>query len=258
MNGVHDLGGMLGFGPVIVEPNEPVFHANWERRVFALSLSSPFFSNLDAARHTIERMPPAEYLGSSYYEHWLHGLELGLIENGTLTREEIEEVQRNPREPGRRAAAAGPTAPTGADVTERVRKARFRVGDSVVARNLNPPGHTRLPRYVRGHRGIIRHDRGVFTFPDSNAHGRGRRPQHCYCVEFSARELWGADRPAAELVFIDLWDDYLDAAGSAPAKRAAKVKRAGRGTAPARAKGAPIQQPRRVARKLVKQTRKPR
>src|SRR5437870_9184452 len=122
MDGVHDLGGMDGFGPIVPETNEPVFHHDWERRVFGLATSSPFFSNLDAARHAIERMPPPEYLSTSYYEHWLNGLERGLIESGALNREEIEEALRNPREPQRPQTAPNRIAPADATATERQRK----------------------------------------------------------------------------------------------------------------------------------------
>jgi nitrile hydratase beta subunit len=258
MNGVHDLGGMDGFGPIVPEANEPVFHHDWERRIFGVALSSPFFQNLDAGRHAIERMPPAEYLASSYYAHWLSGLERGLIESGTITRQEIEEALRNPREPQRPQAAPNRVAPPEVPAVERPRKARFRVGDSVIARNLNPPGHTRLPRYVRGHRGTVHHDWGVFTYPDTNAHGLGRKPQHCYGVEFSARELWGADHPAAERIFIDLWEDYLDIDRNAAAKRPTKIKRTeGRiKTVSPRARKAASVRTRPTPKKRAKPTRK--
>ena len=92
MNGAHDLGGMHGFGPVGPEPNEPVFHSEWERRVFALNVSTGFLGrwNIDMSRHSRELMPPAEYLATSYYEHWLFGLEQLVVEHGFLTRDEIE------------------------------------------------------------------------------------------------------------------------------------------------------------------------
>jgi nitrile hydratase len=257
MNGVHDLGGMDGFGPVIPEQNEPVFHHDWERRVFGLALSPSIFGTF-FTRHSIERMPPADYLASSYYEHWLSGIERGLIENGVLTRLEIEEALHNPREPHRPQSAPTNVAPAAVATAERPRKARFAVGAAVVARNLNPPGHTRLPRYVRGHRGIIRRDWGVFTFPDTNARGLGRKPQHCYSAEFTARELWGADRPANERILIDLWDDYLQADPNLRAKRPIKVQRPVRGQKPksAKTRNAVGARMRPAAKKLAKETRK--
>jgi nitrile hydratase beta subunit len=253
---VHDLGGMDGFGPVAPEKNEPVFHHDWERRVFALAMCSPMFQNLDAARHSIERMPPAEYLAGSYYEHWLDGLERGLIEGGILTREEINAALADRREPGERASGSRVNVQDAASAAERPRNARFRAGDSVVARNLNPPGHTRLPRYIRGHRGIVRRDWGVFTFPDTNAHGLGRKPQHCYCVEFSARELWGADRSTQERIRIDLWDDYLDPDRKSPAKRPTTAKRATSRSKPSATKAQrAVRRSGRAAQKVAKQAR---
>lgn len=89
---------------------------------------------------------------------------------------------------------------------------RFRPGDRVVARTINPPGHTRLPRYARGRRGVVDRDQGVFVFPDTHAMGQGPKPQRLYSVRFNARELWGEAASARDAVYIDLWDDYLDPA----------------------------------------------
>jgi hypothetical protein len=90
--------------------------------------------------------------------------------------------------------------------------AKFAKGDRIVVRNINPARHTRLPRYVRGRQGVVEHDRGVFVFPDTSAHGEGHKPQHVYSVRFAARELWGADAPAKDCLYLDLWDDYLERA----------------------------------------------
>jgi len=89
---------------------------------------------------------------------------------------------------------------------------RFRPGDGIVARNINPPGHTRLPRYVRGKEGRIERDHGVFHFPDASAHGENDKPQHIYCVRFAAATLWGAGAPEHDSLYITLWDDYMDPA----------------------------------------------
>lgn len=226
MNGVHDLGGMHGFGPVIAEPDEPVFHAEWERRAFALTLAMGAWKrwNLDMSRHARELMPPAAYLATSYYEHWLFGLELLLERHGFLARAETDARMREGGPPGaRRAAAVRPGALRREDVPRLLQNRRgarlddpvppkFKVGDPVVARNLHPRGHTRLPRYVRGRRGVIDRDHGVFIFPDTHAAGLGRKPQHVYSVRFAARELWGPDAHPADAVYVDLWDDYLDPA----------------------------------------------
>ncbi|HEY6421335.1 MAG TPA: nitrile hydratase subunit beta [Candidatus Binataceae bacterium] len=193
MNGVHDMGGMDGFGPVVHEDDEPVFHAEWEGRVYALvgSALRAIDVNVDEFRHAIERIAPAQYLASSYYERWLSALETLLVERGAT---------------GMRARDAV------ASRAETPRRARFTPGDRVRARNLNPAGHTRMPRYVRGKSGVIRRDWGVFVFPDSNAHHAGTRPQHVYCVEFAARELWGKPANIRERLFIDLCDEYLEPA----------------------------------------------
>ncbi len=208
MNGVHDMGGMDGFGPLQIEKDEPVFHAEWEKRMFGirLSLSSPEFRNIDEFRHAIERIPAPVYLGSSYYERWLSAMMTLLVEKKKDTREELI------------ACGAAPVAPAqpanqfrGAAPAARRSRARFCEGDRVVARNLNPTGHTRLPRYVRGKRGVIHRDWGVYVFADSNAHQAGDRAQHVYSVTFAARELWGKDAPARDTLRIDLWEDYLEA-----------------------------------------------
>ena len=224
MNGAHDLGGMHGFGPVVAEPDEPVFHAAWERRAFGLTLAMGAWRrwNLDMSRSAREQMPPAEYLATSYYEHWLFGLERLLVEHGFATRDEIARVQRG--EPPPPAGAAVQDGALRADGVQRVlrnRRAarlddpvapRFAVGQAVIVRNLHPTGHTRVPRYVRGRRGVVAIDHGVFIFPDSHAAGEGKQPQHVYSVRFTARELWGPTAPARDSVHVDLWDDYLEAA----------------------------------------------
>ena len=223
MNGAHDLGGMHGFGPVVAEPDEPVFHAEWERRAFALTLAMGAWRrwNLDMSRSAREQMPPAEYLATSYYEHWLFGLERLLGETGLLTAEELARVARGEVAAGGGAVREGALRPDGVERMLRNRRAarldepvepRFRVGQAVLARNVHPRGHTRIPRYVRGRRGVIDRDHGVFIFPDTHAAGAGTRAQHVYSVRFAARELWGPDARAADSVYVDLWDDYLEAA----------------------------------------------
>jgi nitrile hydratase len=218
VNGVHDMGGMHGMGPIVHEADEPVFHHEWERRAFAITMAAGFLGewNIDMSRYAREVMPPADYLRASYYERWLWGLEYLLVERGLVSREEIE--RGAPRE-GRQ----DPRVLKAEDVEKVLRKSkgarvavsvppRFRPGDRVVARNLNPAGHTRLPRYVRGRRGAIARDHGVFIFPDTHAAGLGPKPQHLYSVRFEARELWGPEASPRDAVYLDLWDDYLDPA----------------------------------------------
>lgn len=207
MNGIHDMGGMDGFGPVIREENEPVFHSDWEARVFGLLQASRRAGNIDEFRHAIERIPAPRYLNSSYYERWLDAIEILMIERGMLSREELVSRGADPPEPSQPPNYV-PEAPPQASRA----RARFHKGDRIIARNLNPAGHIRLPRYVRGKLGVIARDWGVYTFPDSNAHQGGKRPQHVYSVAFKARELWGAKASSRDQVYIDLWEDYLEAA----------------------------------------------
>jgi nitrile hydratase len=237
MNGIHDMGGMDGFGPVVREADEPVFHAAWERRVFALvnfAMGSARI-NIDEFRHAIERIPPGQYLASSYYERWLAAAETLLVERGVITREELLAKHDNSPETLRAQIASGVRNAGPQPISEKPgaisARARFAKGDRVRARNMNPLGHTRVPRYVRGKRGVVARDWGVFVFPDTNAHHAGTKPQHCYSVEFEARELWGKSAKGREKVLVDLWEGYLEplATESKPRRvKAAKSKRAAR------------------------------
>ncbi|MBV8505521.1 MAG: nitrile hydratase subunit beta [Alphaproteobacteria bacterium] len=220
MNGIHDMGGMQDMGPIQYEKGEPVFHALWESRVLAMVLAAFAWHkwNLDAFRHTREVLPPEDYLRLSYYEQWFSGLRDLLVRRGLVTAAEIE-----PGVPAPGAAKANP--PLTADKINPVVLStridaqrdlpvspRFKLGEQVRARNLNPVGHTRLPRYARGKVGTIHRDHGVFIFPDTNAHFVGETPQHVYSVRFAARELWGAQGSEKDCVYLDMWDDYLDPA----------------------------------------------
>jgi nitrile hydratase len=226
MNGAHDLGGMHGFGPVVIEADEPVFHAEWEGRVFALTQAMGAWRrwNIDMARFAREQMPAAEYLAASYYERALWRLEQLLERHGFLARADTD---RRAREGGYQAPAGAIEPQPGALRRENVprhlqnrRAARlddpvppkFNAGDVVIARNMHPPSHTRIPRYVRGRQGVIDRDHGVFIFPDTHAAGLGQKPQHVYAVRFAARELWGPEAHPHDAVYVDLWDDYLDPA----------------------------------------------
>jgi len=205
VNGVHDMGGMHGFGPVIAERSEPVFHARWEGVVRGMvdGTAGRYF-NFDEFRRVMERMPAEDYLRASYYEKWLYAIETILKEKGVVTAGELAtgRPSRPPPPPARKQSPPQQTP-------------RFNTGDRVVTRNLNPKGHTRLPRYARGKRGVIRSLRGSFMLPDANAHGRGPEWQPCYAVEFDASELWGAEARPEDRVCIDLWESYLDPEASA-------------------------------------------
>jgi len=207
---------MHGFGPVLTEDNEPVFHHDWERRIFPLfaSLFVGGYFNVDEFRHCIERMQPAEYLQSSYYEHWLHAFETLLLEKGVISAGELQGAVK-PASPTQPPTVLTPDiveAVTLGGASSRAKEpvaGRFRVGDRVRTKNFNPTTHTRLPRYARGKVGTIEIAHGAFATPDTMAHGLGEQPQQVYAVRFSATELWGVARP--DSVCIDLWDNYLEA-----------------------------------------------
>lgn len=226
MDGVHDMGGMHGFGPVQREENEPVFHDPWEGRVYALgsAMVMPLHPNLDAARFALEQLPPAVYLASSYYERWLSRIERRLIELGCITPEELEArtafYREHPDAPVPRHHDPAVLERAMARYT-RIREPlhrpdgeppRFTVGDVVRTKNIHPAGHTRLPRYARGKRGVIARVHGCHDFPDTNAHGLGPQPHGLYSVRFDARELWGEDAEDRGCVYLDLWERYLEPA----------------------------------------------
>jgi nitrile hydratase beta subunit len=219
MNGPHDLGGAQSFGPVVPEPDEPAFHAGWERRVFALTLAMGGTGawNLDMSRRARESLPPGEYLSSSYYEIWLKGLVRLLVEQGLVTSEEAASgIASAPSAELKRKATADkvPAALARGAPTERgpTSAPPFSVGDKVRARVMNPAGHTRLPRYVRGRQGRIAALRGVHVFPDAHAAGRGEDPHWLYSVTFDAAEVWGPEGRAGDEIVIDLWEPYLERA----------------------------------------------
>jgi nitrile hydratase len=214
---------MDGFGAIQRESDEPVFHEPWESRVFGISMVGGGLPpiTLDARRHGLERLPPVQYLSSSYYERWLARIDAALVEAGTLTREEIDrrmqEFAAEPdlpmphREDPARADGIASTVRAGRPVTRKIRqKPRFAVGDKIVTRNLNLHGHTRLPRYTRGKHGVIVAHHGAHVFPDTNAHGLGENPQHLYTVRIAMRELWGGSAETNGSVLIDLWESYLE------------------------------------------------
>lgn len=218
MNGAHDLGGVDGFGPVLREENEPLFHHPWERRAFAVTLAAGMLGrwNIDMARFAREDTSPVTYLNSTYYQQWLRGLERLLVERGLVGADEL--ASGRAAGPGPVAAVPAERVPAilarGASARREVAGAepRFRPGDRVRALNLHPRGHTRMPRYVRGREGVIDRDHGHQVFPDSNGMGRGEAPERCYAVRFAARTLWGPDASPVDQIVVDLWDPYLEPA----------------------------------------------
>jgi nitrile hydratase len=218
MNGVHDMGGQHGMGPVQYEKDEPVFHSPWEGRVYGLTRAMRAWRKwtLDASRYALEILPAADYLRMSYYERWLTRLEAEVVQYGFVTRDELHNgkaVAGSSRAtPVFTVAMAGRLSrgiPSSLDPNVRP---QFKAGQRVRARNMHPIGHTRLPRYARGKVGIVTRDHGVYVFPDTTAHSQGEKRQHVYSVRFTARELWGPAASARDSVHLDLWDDYLERA----------------------------------------------
>jgi nitrile hydratase beta subunit len=223
MNSVHDMGGMQGFGPVQPETDEPLFHAQWEARALAMTVAMGACGqwNIDLSRSARESLPPAVYLNSSYYEIWLRGLEHLLLDRGLVSADELRSGHLlQPPLPLARvlhadavdaalAAGSPATRPSGMP-------ARFALGDRVRARNLHPPGHTRLPRYVRGHTGTVQRVHGTHIFPDRHVLHPvppfDQTPEWLYTVVFDGAELWGPDADPTLQVSMDAWEPYLEAA----------------------------------------------
>jgi nitrile hydratase beta subunit len=219
MNGAQDLGGMMGFGPVAQEPEGRLFHAEWERQAMGLTIAMGATGSwtIDASRYARESLEPADYLSSSYYEIWTKGLEKLAVAKGLITPEELREgkaltppaVVERVLQRGDVAATLARGAPCDRPATA---PAAFKPGNAVRTRNINPVGHTRLPRYARAKKGVVESVRGVFVFPDTNAHGEGEQPQWVYTVSFDARELWGDEADPTHSVTIDAWESYLERA----------------------------------------------
>lgn len=217
MNGIHDMGGMHGMGPIQVEKDEPVFHEPWEGRLFALRRAMGAWRkwNIDVSRHEIELVAPVEYLRLSYYARQFVAFLPMLVKSDLVTQAEIEsgipakgQTKATPALTVDKALTlVAKGVPTSRDIPV---APRFQLGQRVRARNIHPAGHTRLPRYARGKTGTVNRDHGVFVFPDTNAHFLGEKPQHVYSVRFAARELWGDQAVPQDSVYVDLWDDYLE------------------------------------------------
>lgn len=217
MNGPHDLGGQMGFGPVAPEVDEPYFHAEWEKRALGLTLSGGALGawTIDESRHARENIPPAAYLSASYYEIWIRALEVLLERHGFVTAEEIASgiSTTQGRQPARVLTAdrVAEVLARGGPCDRPVRsEPMFAPGDIVLTRNFNPHTHTRLPRYARGKRGCVEAVQGSFVFPDDNAHGKGENPQWVYTVVFEAGEIWGEGADPTLTISIDAWESYLE------------------------------------------------
>lgn len=223
MNGVHDLGGTDGLGPVPVPESEPVYHEEWEKAAFAM-FSMCFragFFGVDAFRYGIEQMHPAAYLLSPYYDHWAHAVEHYGVAKGVLDEAEIDKRMQffleNPdapmpeREDPDLLAFVDGVVKSGAPAGRPSDKvAKFAVGDLVTVVDDSPHGHTRKARYIRGKTGVVEMAHGTMIYPDSAGNGGDDAPEHVYTVKFTNEELWGSE--AAEpngVVYFDVWEPYI-------------------------------------------------
>jgi nitrile hydratase len=219
MDGVHDMGGMDGFGKVEIEKNEPPFHHEWEGRVMAMvrAIGANGGINIDMQRFSRESLPPVVYLESSYYKKWFLALQQSMLDRGMIDGDEIEAGHSlRPSPPLKRGKfsmndvqrvmtrGSFSRAPTASPA--------FAVGNRVRTKNINPVTHTRLPRYARGHIGTVERINGCHVFPDTNARGEGENPQWLYTVVFSGRDLWGDDADPKLKVSIEAFEPYLERA----------------------------------------------
>lgn len=221
MNGIHDMGGMHGFGPIKRDDSEPIFHAAWEARLFAIRQATPI-PIPGGSRNNIENMAPADYLTTSYYEKWLHAQIKGLLDAGVLTQAELADrtafYRHHPQaEIPRHNDPAGVQRflarlhQLGSPRRDRNLEPTFGVGDTIRVRNLHPTGHTRLPRYVRCKQGVVTRYYGFYDFQDAVPAGQAEAaPQPLYAVRFSGRELWGDAAEPNSIVYLDMWESYLE------------------------------------------------
>ncbi len=208
MDGIHDLGGLQGLGPVAHSPAEPVFRDRWEAaaRALLMVVAGAVGASGGEFRHSIERMDPGHYLTSSYYEHWLTAAATLAVEHGLVTHSDLE------ARAGGGFPLSGPVlAPPATDPGPDVGEPRFGVGDRVRVREWHPAGHTRCPRYIRGKAGTVVRLDGSYSVPDVEAHGAARRHEPTYSVRFAAADLW-QDGQRDVSVHVDLWDSYLERA----------------------------------------------
>jgi nitrile hydratase subunit beta len=220
VDGIHDMGGMQGWGTVQYDPEEPAFTAPWQGRAFAvclLSMNRLTGRNLDAMRHALERLNPIQYLENGYYGRWLLMAETLLTDSGVIAEGAVDARARKLRgedvtEPPDPELSKPDYQPAGPGSLRQIDEPpRFKVGQHVRAKDLHPTGHTRLPRYVRGRVGTVERILPAAVLPDTNAHFIAENAQHCYAVAFDSKDLWGPDAEAFVLN-LDLFDSYLEAA----------------------------------------------
>ncbi|MBV8211377.1 MAG: nitrile hydratase subunit beta [Burkholderiaceae bacterium] len=210
-----DLGGRGGHGAVVPDPNERVFHADWEGRTHAIEVAMRFTGawNVDMSRSARETLP--DYARLPYYARWFEALQSLLIERGLIGQDEVAAGRMlHPALPMARLLRAEQVGAWAAQVRLSERPAtspsRFKVGEAVCTRSSQAGNHTRLPGYARGKIGCIEQIRGVHVFADTHAHGLGEQPQWLYSVVFDGRQLWGDEAPEGLSVAIDAWEPYLE------------------------------------------------
>lgn len=217
MNGAQDLGGKMGYGPVVPEPDEPLFHGRWESRAMAITVALGALGmwNIDTSRHARESIAPVDYISLTYYQIWLRGVERLLLANSMVSEEEWRtatalQPPAKTKNPALTADRVEATIMAGGPAErDAVGKPKYTVGDAVHTRNINPTDHTRLPSYAKAKRGVIERVHGCHVFPDSNARGQGENPQWLYSVRFTAHELWGDGYSESDEVFLDVWEPYF-------------------------------------------------
>lgn len=202
MDGMHDLGGRQGFGPVHHSPTAQTFHAEWEKRangLVAFAVKRGYI-NMDEYRHAIERMEPRHYLGASYYERSFTGLVTLLVEKGIVSRDELERLAGGAIPLSRSSAPGRPNA---------LERERFQPGDRVRVKNDFVPGHIRMPAYIRGKTGTVVSESPAYPFPDAHAHGVGAQDEPTYDVAFRSETLWPNGAEGA-LVHVGVFQSYLE------------------------------------------------
>lgn len=215
MNGMHDVGGMDGFGPIDIEKNEPVFHHPWESKAFAMNMLMFGWRkwNVDKFRSSIEKLTPRQYLALSYYQRWVTSLADRGIEAALFTAEDVKAGHAAPGSPKLTPPIKAEMIPVRFKTPRNYArpvdtKPMYKVGDKIRTVTDSPEGHTRLPRYARGRDGVIIHYHGATVFADSSANGN-ENPQHLYAVRFSARELWGQQGDPRDSITLDLYEPYF-------------------------------------------------
>jgi nitrile hydratase len=202
MNGIHDMGGMQGYGPMPPHDDERPFHNAWEPLSYAVAIlaAEKKFWTFDAGRHAIERIPARQYVNMTYFERVLCGMVSLSIEHGLVTKEELEE----------RAGGNVPVSSAmGPAQAARTNHPGFEIGDRVVVRDISPTGHMRAPRYIHGKIGTVVRRTPLAGFPGEAGHRLPAHQEPCYHVRFAASDLWGEAEPGASVV-VDVFQSYLD------------------------------------------------